>query len=78
MARNHPAKKLPPAVPPAKGPRAQHAAKLLALEVGGWPLSAPLADRNRIAQLARYWGRTLGRTFVTRRQGDRLRVWRTA
>lgn len=78
MAKNKPVRKLPSTPPPAKGPRAPLAAEIAAMRVGGDPVCAPLAQRNRIAQLVRYWGGRLGHTYTTRKMQGVLVIWRTA
>lgn len=87
MPKNHPAKKLPRTPPPAKGPRADGAARIVALRVGGDPAAFEvaslepkerLAERNRIAQLARYWGGRMERRFTTRQMKGMIVVYRIA
>lgn len=61
-----------------KGPKSRWARRIVALEVGEH-FTAPLAERNLIANLAHQWGGKLGRTFKTTRISDvTLRASRVA
>ena len=78
MAKKHPAKKYPLAPPDGVGPRAEHAAEILALEVGSRPYPAPARDRTRVRSIISYWKGKLGRQYKTRKMGSDLVVWRVA
>lgn len=61
----------------APGPRSTTARQLHALERGG-SFTAPYLSRSTVTALASYWGRRWERVFVSRREGDLIRVYRLA
>ena len=44
----------------------------------GDSFAAPVAKWNTIRTVSGQWAKRLGRQFVTRRDGDSIRVWRVA
>lgn len=68
------------AIPPpaSSGPRSQMSRRIVALEVGE-STTFPYLERSTVTGNCHYWGKSLGRTFATRRDRKdrtRLRVWR--